>query len=189
MEPLKFLTSLLLALATLTGISARSALADDAIISPQGRGEIIDLIAHYGHTFDRRDGKGFANLYTEDGEWLAFPNEAKEPVVSLRGRKEIAAFANDRQENFRKVGIVTKHFMLNTVMEVISPTRVETSSMALITWQRPTMGEPKPVPVQAGYYNHIIVKQKGEWKFRRIEVRTSGAYSPEEVYGEKTLQP
>jgi len=106
-------------------------------------------------------------------------------VITLKGRKEIAAFANDRQENFRKVGIVTKHFMLNTTMEVISPTRVKTSSMALITWQRPTMGDRKPEPVQAGYYNHVVVKQNGEWQFKRIEVRTSGVYNPEEFYGDK----
>ena len=159
--------------------------ADSATITPEDRGAIIDLIAHYGHTFDRRDGEGMANLFTDDGEWLAFPNEVKEPVITLEGRKEIAVFANDRQENFRKVGIVTKHFMLNTVMEITSPTRVKTSSMALITWQRPTMGDPKPVPVQGGYYNHIIVKQGGEWKFQQIEVRTSGVYTPQEQYGDK----
>jgi len=180
MKRFNYIMASLFVLAIFSGVNAH---ADSATITPQDRGAIIDLIAHYGHTFDRRDGEGFANLYTEDGEWLAFPNEAKEPVITLKGRKEIADFANDRQENFRKVGIVTKHFMLNTVMEIVSPTRVKTSSMALITWQRPTMGDPAPVPVQAGYYNHIIVKTNGEWKFQRIEVHTSGVYTPEEQYG------
>ena len=50
--------------------------ADSATITPEDRGAIIDLIAHYGHTFDRRDGEGMANLFTDDGEWLAFPKPA-----------------------------------------------------------------------------------------------------------------
>lgn len=181
MKRLTQMMSYLVIVATLACVNAR---ADSAVLTAEDRGAILDLISHYGHTFDRRDGEGFANLYTEDGEWLAFPNEANEPVITLKGRKEIASFANDRQENFRKVGIVTKHFMLDTIMEVLSPTRVKTSSMALITWQRPSMGNPKPEPVQAGYYNHVIVKEKGEWKFQRIEVHTSGIYNPEELYTE-----
>ena len=55
--------------------------ADSATITPEDRGAIIDLIAHYGHTFDRRDGEGMANLFTDDGEWLAFPGPAFLEVI------------------------------------------------------------------------------------------------------------
>ena len=114
---------------------------------------ITHHIAHYGHTFDRRDGEGFAKLFHEVGSWHAYPNKSPKALHVLNGRKEIAAFAHDRQQMFKETGIETKHFMLNIILSEEGKGVVKASAMALILWQRPYDGDPLPRPVQSGYYN------------------------------------
>jgi hypothetical protein len=157
-------------------------------ITPADRSEILNLISNYSHRFDNRDGSGWAQLYTEDGEWIAYPNDADTPVVHLRGTEMLEQYSTERIVMFTKANIVTRHFMVNTLFDVVSSEQVNTSSMAFITWQRPTLKDFKPQPVQSGYYTHIIVKKNDVWKFKRVEVHTNGLYTPEEVYNSTQAQ-
>jgi hypothetical protein len=155
-----------------------------AEISLQDRVAIAEHIAHYGHTFDRRDGDGFAKLFHEQGTWNAYPNKSPTAIIVLKGREEIARFANDRQQKFKDLGIETKHFMLDIVISEEGGNVIKASAMALILWQRPTAGDPLPRPVQSGYYDFYLSKDAEGWGFDRVDVLTSGVYNPSEVYSD-----
>jgi hypothetical protein len=105
-------------------------------------------------------------------------------LISLQGRKNIAAFANDRQRMFADAGVETKHFMLDIEITEQSEDEVHCSAMAIILWQRPLDGDPLPRPVQTGYYDYVLRKSDEGWKFHQVNVLTSGFYKPEEIYGE-----
>jgi hypothetical protein len=149
---------------------------------------ITHHIAHYGHTFDRRDGEGFANLFHANGSWHAYPNKSPTALQVLNGREEIAAFANDRQQMFKDVGIETKHFMLNIILTELGKGRIKATAMGLIFWQRPFDGDPLPRPVQSGYYDFYLSKSAEGWRFDRVDVLTSGVYRPIEMYREEDLK-
>jgi hypothetical protein len=153
-------------------------------ITVEDRLAINETIASYGHNFDRRNGEGFAALFEPDGRWDAFPNKSPKALISLQGRKNIAAFANDRQRMFADAGVETKHFMLDIVITEQSEDEVHCSAMAIILWQRPLDGDPLPRPVQTGYYDYVLRKSDEGWKFHQVNVLTSGFYKPEEIYGE-----
>ena len=151
-------------------------------VSVADRLAINETIASYGHTYDRRNGVGFAELFEPDGQWDAYPNKATRALISLKGRDVIAEFANDRQKMFTDVGIETKHFMLDIVVTSATDSEVHCSAMALILWQRPLDGDPLPRPVQTGYYNFVLRSSESGWKFHQVNVLTSGYYRPDEVY-------
>jgi len=163
-------------------IGPSNAQADQAEITTADRLSILDLISSYSHNFDSGNAEAFGALYLENGNWLAYPNASENPVISLESRDQIIKFAADRIRMFIERGVITKHFMLNTLIEVVSPVEVKTTTMALITWQRPAHGNLAPQPVQAGYYTHVVRKHGGEWKFERVDVHTNGVYKPEAFY-------
>src|SRR5262249_8232060 len=153
-----------------------------AEITLRDRAQILETIASYGHYFDRRDGAGFANLFAADGSWHAFRNQSPVAHVVRNGREEIEKHVNDRQRMLKDAGVETKHFMLDTIIEVKATTRIQASAMALVLWQRPTSADPLPRPVQTGYFDFSMSKRKDGWKFDRVEVHTSGIYQPGDLY-------
>jgi hypothetical protein len=181
---LRQISILLLAVACQFAVATEAA----AKISTADHVAITHHIAHYGHTFDRGDSEGFANLFHPNGSWHAYPNKSPTALQVLNGREEIAAFANDRQQMFKDVGIETKHFMLNIILTEVGKGRIKATAMALILWQRPYDGDPLPRPVQSGYYDFYLSKSAEGWRFDRVDVLTSGVYRPIEMYREEDLK-
>lgn len=93
--------------------------------------------------------------------------------------------AVNRAGRFKKIGLITKHFMPNTLIEALDERTANTTTQALITWQL-LEKDTVPRPVQAGYYQSRVSKTPEGWKFASRDVRLSGVFSVKACYGELT---
>jgi hypothetical protein len=149
-------------------------------ISGRDRAEIHELIAQYSFMWDAGDADGFASLFTNDCECLFYLNGADEPAFKLYGSEAMRKAAIDRAGYFRKIGMVTKHFMPNSVITVVDQNNVRVRTHAMITWQKPLTIA--PLPVQAGYYDSKVVRTADGWKYMRREVRLNGQFKVKDVF-------
>ena len=151
-------------------------------ISALDRAEIHDLIALYSFTWDSADANAFADLFTDDAQCFFYLNGATEATSILQGKQEMKKAALDRAGFFKKIGLVTKHLMPNTVITVLDSDNVNTLTQALITWQMLSK-DSVPHAVQAGYYESIVSRTPDGWKYRRRDVRLNGVFSVKQVFG------
>jgi hypothetical protein len=115
------------------------------------------LLYAYAYTFDSKDCLGLSNLFTADAV-LEIGN------VKRNGRDAIRQGCIERQKNV--VGnIKTHHNMTNIVFDKLTPSRAETRTYVVITWQK--AGD-QTINVQVvGVYHDVIVKSDdGRWLFK-----------------------
>jgi len=115
------------------------------------------LLYAYAYTSDSKDCLGLSNLFTADAV-LEIGN------VKRNGRDGIRQGCIERQKNV--VGnIKTHHNMTNIVFDKLTPSRAETRTYVVITWQK--AGD-QPINVQVvGVYHDVIVKSgDGRWLFK-----------------------
>jgi hypothetical protein len=115
------------------------------------------LLYAYAYTYDSKDCVGWSNLFTTDAT-LELPN------VKVNGRDAIRQMCIDRQKNV--VGnIKTHHNMTNIVFDKLTPTRAETRTYLVLTWQK--AGD-QAINIQGvGVYHDVIVKSNdGRWLFK-----------------------
>jgi hypothetical protein len=115
------------------------------------------LLYAYAYTSDSKDCLGLSNLFTADAV-LEIGN------VKRDGRDAIRQGCIDRQKNV--VGnIKTHHNMTNIVFDKLTPSRAETRTYVVITWQK--AGD-QTINVQVvGVYHDVIVKSgDGRWLFK-----------------------
>ncbi len=119
------------------------------------------LLYAYAYTWDSKDCRAWANLFTSDG-FLAMPTER------VTGREAIHEWCVARQTT-ALAAIKTRHHMSNIVFDGLTPNRAETRTYVLVTWQK--AGDRAPTPQAALTYHDLIVKQNGAWLFkeRRFE--------------------
>jgi len=153
------------------------------LISTADRFAIEDLITRYSFTWDTADEDGFADLWTKDAECFFYLSGSPEPSTHLVGESSFGEAVRTRAGYFKKIGLITKHFMPNTIIEPITADSVRSRSQALITWQMPNH-DPAPKPVQAGYYDSDIIKRDDVWKFQARRVYLNGLFRVKDVYGD-----
>lgn len=115
------------------------------------------LLYAYAYAFDSKDCSGLSNLFTEDAV-LEIGD------VKRNGRAAIRQGCIERQNNV--VGnIKTHHNMTNIVFDKLTPSRAETRTYVVITWQK--AGD-QTINVQVvGVYHDVIVKSgDGRWLFK-----------------------
>jgi hypothetical protein len=129
--------------------------------SVNDRVEIQEKVLYaYAYAYDSKDCVSFSNLFTPDAV-LDFP-------VKSVGRDAILQWCIARQKNV--VGnIKTRHNMMNIVFDQLTPSRAETRTYLLLTWQKP--GDPFPAIRLAATYRDVIVKSDdGRWLFKERKV-------------------
>jgi len=155
-----------------------------SVISPDDRYEIEQLITRYSFTWDSADEEGFAGLFTEDAQCRFYLNGSETPDSEIHGPDGFRKAVEVRAKYFKKIGLITKHFMPNTVITPMDPNTVKTRTQAMITWQ--LIGtDLQPRPVQAGYYNSHILRTDLGWKFASREVFLNGVFRVKEVYADR----
>ncbi|MFT7651474.1 MAG: ketosteroid isomerase-like protein [Limisphaerales bacterium] len=151
------------------------------MLSENDRAKISDLITLYSFAWDAADADGFADLFIDDAVCVFYLNGAAEPASELRGKESMRKAAIERAGYFKKIGLVTKHFMPNSVITGVDEVTAHVKTQALITWQM-LAKEAAPQPVQAGYYESVVTKSPEGWKFVSREVRLNGVFNVKEVY-------
>ena len=115
------------------------------------------LLYAYAYTYDSKDCVSFSNLFTTDAV-------LELPAGKLVGRDAILQFCIERQKNVLG-NIKTRHNMMNIVFDQLTPSRAETRTYLLLTWQKP--GEPFPAIRPTLTYRDVIVKSDdGRWLFK-----------------------
>jgi hypothetical protein len=154
---------------------------NSATITGRDHAEILDLVSRYSFAWDNRDVDAFAALWTDDAEAAWFTNGAEKPVISVRGIDEIRPLVAMRSMKLAEKGLITKHTMPNSAVTAVSDKEAKVTTHAIIFWQLKGV-DLLPRPVQMGYYYSVVVKDKGEWKFKNRQVFLNGMFNPEEVY-------
>tara|TARA_Y100000385_G_C12740763_1_gene486701 strand:- start:155 stop:583 length:429 start_codon:yes stop_codon:yes gene_type:complete len=142
----------------------------------------LELVAQYSFRWDAAEAEEFSLLFTEDAECNFYLNGEADASSELRGRDSMREAANIRAGYFKKIGLITKHLMPNTVITEIDARTASLRTQALITWQM-LAKQPLPQPVQAGYYDSLVVLTPDGWKFKRRDVRLNGVFQVKAVYG------
>ena len=128
------------------------------LLSAADRSAILELVAEYSFRWDAAEADEFSQLFTEDTECNFYLNGESDPSTELRGRDSMREAANVRAGYFKKIGLITKHLMPNTVIT-------------------------EPQPVQAGYYDSLVVLTPDGWKFKQRDIRLNGVFKVKAVYG------
>ena len=153
-----------------------------SLLSVADRSAILELVTEYSFRWDAAEADEFSQLFTEDTECNFYLNGESDPSTELRGRDSMREAANVRAGYFKKIGLITKHLMPNTVITEIDARTASLRTHALITWQM-LAKQPLPQPVQAGYYDSLVVLTLDGWKFKRRDIRLNGVFKVKAVYG------
>ena len=129
----------------------------------EDRAAIHALLMAYGETLDARDFYGFARLFARDGTYGGGAGgkgqRAAEAAETLR-----RIFA----ENPSGAGEPNFHLFFNEVVRFTGPDSAAATSKSL--WMVPG-DNGAPAPALMAEYDDIIVREDGEWKFARRQVR------------------
>jgi uncharacterized protein (TIGR02246 family) len=134
--------------------------------SPQGLRQLLDreairtLLIDYGRYFDARDFAAYASLFAADGVWVG--SDSDTPYVgpdAIRGMVENGFPPSVYPGAF--------HLMTSITVEL-------TGEDTATAWSRWTFvirdDDGNPVPLRAGHYEDMLVRDGGIWKFARREV-------------------
>lgn len=115
------------------------------------------LLYAYAYSYDSKDCLGLSNLFTADAV-------VEIGIVKRKGRDAIRQGCIERQKNV--VGTIkTHHNMTNIVFDKLTPSRAETRTYVVITWQK--AGDEKINVQVVGVYHDVIVKSgDGRWLFK-----------------------
>jgi hypothetical protein len=142
--------------------------------------EILDLVSRYSFAWDNRDQKAWEAIWTDDAEAAWFINGSDKPAAAGKGIDQIGSLTA-RTKKFASKGLITKHTMPNSAVTPVSDKEAKVTTQAIIFWQLKGV-DLLPRPVQMGYYYSVVVKDKGEWKFKNRQVFLNGIFNPAEVY-------
>ena len=143
---------------------------------------IHELIAKYSFAWDSADVEGFAALFTDTAICRFYLNGAVTPTTEISGKNELRQAVIMRAGFFKDIGLVTKHFMPNSVITQISPLAAEVRTQAMISWQM-TGFDLQPRPVQAGYYQSGVARTSEGWRYTSRDIYLNGVFKVKEVYG------
>lgn len=119
--------------------------------------EIQQLYARFNHSLDTRRPDEFVEAWTSDGEFVPGrgPGRGQEDRTPIQGRAALHAMAEGPGNGGR-------HFVANLILTP-QPGMVKASSYLLLMDARYS----PPRIVETAIYDDTIVKEKGQWKFKR----------------------
>ena len=120
--------------------------------------EIRTLLLNYGRTLDAHDFGAYSRLFAKDGEWIGgFGSVKSPPAIEAFMAKNVGAPG-------KPAG--TYHLLTNFIIDVHGDT-----ATAWSRWTYVTPGpDKKPAMAQGGRYEDSLIRENGQWKFRRREV-------------------
>jgi uncharacterized protein (TIGR02246 family) len=125
--------------------------------------EIRELLVAYGRNFDKRDFAAYANLFAKEGVWVGGAAGAQ----SYQGPDAIREMVEKGYPSSVFPG--SYHVMSNFAIEL---TGADTAK-AWSRWMFVVNGVHKePVIFRGGYYEDVLVREEGRWKFKRRVVAT-----------------
>ena len=130
--------------------------------------DILEVIARYAYTYDRRDADGFAALFTEGAIFEVIPAGGRQPELRLESRAAIHAWASQRHQRVVKA-IQDRHYQSGTLFDVLTEEHAQTRTMVLITHQG--AHDPTPRPVLSGVYHDHWHKTPRGWQFTQRTLR------------------
>ncbi len=116
--------------------------------------EIRNVLLDYGRFLDSRDFGAYSRLFATDGEWVG-------GFGSVQGPANIQAFMEKNIGTGPNRGN-SYHLLSNFVITVQGD-----SAVAWSRWAYIVPGERGATVAQAGRYDDTLVRQNGQWKFKR----------------------
>jgi len=133
--------------------------------------EIRRLLLEYASRLDAADFRGYAELFTADGELNAQLGRAK-------GREAIVALLQDRlgtnPDRPRKAAF---HLVGNPDIRIDGDTATSSVLWAYVTHD----SEGLPIILQLGHYRDALAREDGAWRFRRRDISRDMGFSPLEA--------
>jgi uncharacterized protein (TIGR02246 family) len=115
------------------------------------------LLVDYGRSLDARDFAKYASLFAKDGEWTGGFGTAKTPAgIKAMMDKEIGSTPAPRPNS-------TYHLLTNFAIDVHGDTATVWSRWAFVV----TTKENTPSIMYGGHYDDIVVREDGQWKFKK----------------------
>lgn len=117
---------------------------------------IRELLLDYGRALDAHDTKAYSELFAEDGEWSGGVGQSRTPAGIKKMLDDL--FANS-------TGAFPKahHVMANMAIDVQGDVATANSRWMWITGD----ADGGPKVMRAGYYEDSLIRENGNWKFRK----------------------
>ncbi len=122
---------------------------------------IRELLLAYGRTLDGRDTKGYSELFAADGEWSGGVGQARTPAGIKKMLDDLFAGGTSRFAN-------AYHLMANMDIAVNGDTASARSRWIWIAGN----AEGAPEILRSGYYDDLLVRENGGWKFQKRKAST-----------------
>jgi len=114
------------------------------------RGVLLD----YGRYLDARDFAAYSRLFAKDGEWVG-------GFGTVQGPAAIQAFMEKNIAGPNRGN--TFHILSNFKIDVQGDTATAWSRWSFVT----PGADKKPAVTQAGRYDDTLIRENGQWKFKR----------------------
>jgi len=130
--------------------------------------DILQKIAEYSYAFDGRDAEGWANLFTDDGEWISTVREQDKPTEHLVGREAIRKWAANRHRTIPDT-YRSFHHQSGTIFDALTSEAARTRTMLILTGHDMSGydGSKGPGVTITGIYEDDWVKTSEGWLIRK----------------------
>ena len=130
---------------------------------------ILDTLHRFGQTFDYRQDQAWAELFTEDGEFLCVDHTGK-VIIRERGRAALAKWARDFATGD---ALLMKHCVIAPVITINGhEAKVESYFSNLVENQ--DRSRPPHIRFMGRYSDDMVKDEAGRWRFRQ-RISTSEA--------------
>jgi ketosteroid isomerase-like protein len=120
--------------------------------------EIRIVLTEYGRTLDTRDFAAYSHLFAKDGEWIGGFGSVQGPAAIQAFMEKNVGTGENKAHNY--------HLLTNFVIQVHGDTATAWSHWSFVI---PT-ADNKPVIAQSGRYDDTLIRENGQWKFKRRTV-------------------
>ncbi|MDR3532358.1 MAG: nuclear transport factor 2 family protein [Rhodopila sp.] len=120
---------------------------------PEEKSEIREVLSEYTFLMDDGDFGGVAELFVEDGEWIA-------PYHTVKGRGAIAAYLAEINPK-KGIAIKRKHFVVNSLIQINGGTAKGRASYFVLVDKGDGLR-----PAVAGTYVDELIKLEKGWRFK-----------------------
>ncbi len=156
--------SLLLVVVLLLATNTASAdTVEERLRQLEDREQIHDLLAEYVRCLDARDHATYAQLFAKDGELTFAQGHAKGPEA-IRALMEEGERRTDPNRAAAMAGSV--HLLTDLSIQLKGDEATAHSRWTLIVHA----GESRPVVSASGHYSDALIRENGNWKFKRREI-------------------
>jgi len=137
-------------------------------MNAEDRLDILQKIAEYSYTFDGKDADGWANLFTEDGEWISIIKEQDDPTEHLIGQDAIREWAAKRHQTIPDT-YRSFHHQSGTSFDELTANTARTRTMLVLTGHDMSGydGSKGPQVTITGIYKDDWSKTADGWRIRK----------------------